>query len=174
MMAIFQQRLPTPRVSLSLALGLAAIGVWWVGHGKSYVSFSYVRPELSCLPELRVALLVHRQPVTVEHGDYLFWKPASTEALAGVKQAFVLKRVAGVPGDRLRIVDGKIFINDALVAEGLENAVLYSRRPAEFKRTEVIPPHRYFMIGTARMSNDSRYWGYLPHEAIVGKGYRIY
>jgi len=30
------------------------------------------------------------------------------------------------------------------------------------------------MVGTARMSNDSRYWGYLPHDAIVGKGYRIY
>jgi conjugal transfer pilin signal peptidase TrbI len=60
------------------------------------------------------------------------------------------------------------------VAEGLENAVLYKSPASSFQRTEVIPPGRYFVVGTARMSNDSRYWGYLPHASIVGKGYRIY
>jgi conjugal transfer pilin signal peptidase TrbI len=126
------------------------------------------------LPELHLAVLVHNRPAKVDRGDYLFWRASSVDALSYVKEDFVLKRVAGVPGDTLRISGDQVFINDKLVAEGLEDAVMYKRRPADFERTEMIPPERYFVVGTARMSNDSRYWGFLPHEAIVGKGYRIY
>lgn len=166
--------LPASRIGLSLAIGLLSIAALYFGHGRSFVSLSYDPHAVNCLPELHLALLVHKQPTRIERGDYLFWKASSIDALSYVKEDFVLKRVAGVPGDTLRIRGGQVFVNDKLVAEGLEDAVLYKRRPVEFERTEVIPPERYFVVGTARMSNDSRYWGYLPRAAIVGKGYRIY
>jgi conjugal transfer pilin signal peptidase TrbI len=166
--------LPASRPLLSLVLGLAAVAALCVGHGRAFVSLSYDPHEASCLPELHLALLVHSRPASVARGDYLFWKASAIAALAYVKEDFILKRVAGVPGDILRIRGGEVFVNDRLVAEGLEDAVLYGRRPADFERTEVIPPRRYFVVGTARMSNDSRYWGYLPYEAIVGTGYRLY
>jgi conjugal transfer pilin signal peptidase TrbI len=167
-------RLPTSRLWGALAIGLASTAALYFGHGRSFVSLSYDPHEVNCLPELHLALLVHNRPAKVGRGDYLFWKANSIAALSYVKEDFVLKRVAGVPGDTVRIRGNQVFINDKLVAEGLEDAVLYERRPADFERIEVIPAKRYFVVGTARMSNDSRYWGYLPHEAIVGKGYRIY
>lgn len=162
------------RVALSSIVGLACIAALYVGHGRSFVSFAYDPHEVNCLPELHLALLVHKQPAKVEHGDYLFWKASAIDALSYVKESYVLKRVAGVPGDALKIRGEQVFINDKLVAEGLEDAVLYKRRPADFERDEVIPPGRYFVVGTARMSNDSRYWGYLSHDAVVGHAYRIY
>lgn len=174
-MSVLSRRTSSPsRRWLSLAIGLASAAALYLGHGRSFVSLSYDPHVVNCLPELHLALLVHHQPAEVERGDYLFWKASAIGALSYVKEDFVLKRVAGVPGDILRIQGDRVLINGKLVAEGLEDAVLYKRRPADFERTEVIPPRRYFVIGTARMSNDSRYWGYLPHEAIVGKGYRIY
>jgi conjugal transfer pilin signal peptidase TrbI len=161
-------------MGVSLSIGLLSTVALYFGHGRSFVSLSYDPHAVNCLPELHLALLLHQRPSQVERGDYLFWKASSIAALSYVKEDFVLKRVAGVPGDTLRISGGQVFVNERLVAEGLEDAVLYKRRPVEFERTEVIPPERYFVVGTARMSNDSRYWGYLPHDAIVGKGYRIY
>jgi conjugal transfer pilin signal peptidase TrbI len=174
MSAAPRRQLSAARATMSLALGLAVVAAWYVGHGRSYLSLTYDPHEVNCLPELHLALLVHNRPVKVDRGDYLFWRASSVDALSYVKEDFVLKRVAGVPGDTLRISGDQVFINDKLVAEGLEDAVMYKRRPADFERTELIPPERYFVVGTARMSNDSRYWGFLPHEAIVGKGYRIY
>jgi conjugal transfer pilin signal peptidase TrbI len=162
------------RVLVSTVLGVACLLALYAGHGRSFISFAWDPHEVNCLPELHLALLVHSRPSKVERGDYLFWKASAVGALSYVAEDFVLKRVAGVPGDRLDIREGQVFINNRLVAEGLEDAVLYKRRPADFERKEVIPPDHYFVIGTAHMSNDSRYWGYLPHEAIVGKGYRIY
>jgi conjugal transfer pilin signal peptidase TrbI len=166
--------LPGSRRWLALAIGLASTMALYLGNGRSFVSVSYDPHAINCLPELHLALLVHRRPGKVERGDYLFWKASSINALSYVTENFVLKKVAGVPGDRLSILGDRVFINDRLVAEGLEDAVLYKRPAAAFRRTEVIPVGKYFVIGTARMSNDSRYWGYLAHETIVGKGYRIY
>jgi conjugal transfer pilin signal peptidase TrbI len=162
------------RLRLSLVVGAACAAALYFGHGRSFVSLSWDPHAVHCLPELHLALLVHNQPSTVARGDYLFWRASSISALSYVTDDYVLKRVAGVPGDKLDIRDSKVFVNGVLVAEGLEDAVLVKHRAADFERTEVIPPGRYFMVGTARMSNDSRYWGYLPHDAIVGKGYRIY
>lgn len=162
------------RLGLSFVVGAACAAALYFGHGRSYVSLSWDPHEVNCLPELHLALLVHSQPSKVARGDYLFWRASSISALSYVTDDYVLKRVAGVPGDRLDIRDSKVFVNEELVAEGLEDAVLYKHSAAAFERSEVIPPDRYFMVGTARMSNDSRYWGYLPHDAIVGKGYRIY
>jgi conjugal transfer pilin signal peptidase TrbI len=166
--------LPPSRQWIALAIGVASAVAIYLGHGHSFVSLSYDPHAVNCLPELHLALLVHHRPAKVERGDYLFWKASSIGALSYVSESFVLKKVAGVPGDRLSIQGDRIFINDRLVAEGLEDAVLYQRPAAAFQRTEVIPPGKYFVIGTARLSNDSRYWGYLSHDTIVGEGYRIY
>jgi conjugal transfer pilin signal peptidase TrbI len=150
------------------------VAALYLGHGRSFVSLSYDPHAVNCLPELHLALLVHARPARVARGDYLFWKAPSVPALSYVTEDFVLKRVAGVPGDTLHIHGDQVFINGILVAQGLENAPLYGQPVAAFRRNEVIPPGRYFVIGTARRSNDSRYWGYLPHASIVGTGYRIY
>lgn len=155
-------------LALSFAVGILCAAALW------NFSLAYVPREDRCLPELHLALLVHHRPAQVERGNYLFWKASAIPALSYVRESYVLKVVAGVPGDRLAIKGDKVFINDTLVVEGLENAPLYKRRPADFERSEVIPPGRYFVIGTARFSNDSRYWGYLPHDRVVGRGYRVY
>jgi conjugal transfer pilin signal peptidase TrbI len=162
------------RAVLAYTFGAAVLGAICAGHGRSFVSLAYDPHEQHCLPELHLALLVHMKPTTVARGDYLFWHASTVPALSYVTEQFALKRVAGIPGDRLSIRGEQVFINGQLVAEGLEDAVLYQRHPSSFERTEVIPAGRYFVIGTARLSNDSRYWGYLRHDAIAGTGYRIY
>jgi conjugal transfer pilin signal peptidase TrbI len=160
------------RPVLAAAVGLGCVLALIFGTGRHYVSLSWDPHEVNCLPELHLALLVHSSPKQVGRHQYVFWRPSG--ALSYVKEDFALKRVAGVPGDRLTVRDETVYINGEVVARGLDNAVLYDKGPADFERSEIIPADRFFVIGTASMSNDSRYWGYLPKSEIAGIAYRVY
>ena len=125
----------------------------------------------SCLPDVHVALLVRDKPESIQKGDLLFWKPAGP--LAHLDRTYVLKRVAGIPGDRLEVQDGIVRINGHQVVSGLALINPEKVTVKDFDRTETSPDGHVFMIGTHPLSNDSRYWGYLPVAQVVGKGYKL-
>lgn len=165
-----KKKIQRPILASLVGLGCALALIF--GTGRHYVSLSWDPHEVNCLPELHLALLVHSNPQQVKRSQYVFWRASG--ALSYVKEDFALKRVAGVPGDRLTIKNETVYINGEVVASGLDNAVLYDKRPSDFERSEVIPADRFFVVGTASLSNDSRYWGYLPKSEIAGIAYRIY
>lgn len=82
-------------------------------------------------------------------------------------QTFV-KRVVGLPGDLLRIVDGHVIRNgkrepDSYIAACGEAA------ECTFSRAIRVPAGDYYMLGDNRGdSDDSRYWGPVPQRDIVG------
>jgi signal peptidase I len=89
-----------------------------------------------------------------------------------------IKRVIGLPGDRVRIEAGKVFVNGQPLDEDYV--------PVEFRdaiswpaggeaRDEVVPPEMYFVLGDHRsQSSDSRSWGYVQRKSIYGKAVFIY
>jgi len=114
-----------------------------------------------------------------------------------IEQTFV-KRVIGVPGDRLRIVNKQVYLNGKPLEEPYKyhktdyidsyrdnfpsepNVRLY---PPALDMLEhhvengevVVPPRCYFAMGDNRDSSlDSRYWGFVPRENIIGKPLIIY
>lgn len=138
---------------------------------KSPLALAFDPHEENCLPELHLALLVLRTPSTVAEGDYVVFRPSGPTA--NIKREFLLKRVAGVGGDRLTIHDKKIWINDHLVATGLDLLDLTRANPVDFERDETIPAGQLFVIGTHPKSFDSRYWGYLNQSQIEGLAYKV-
>jgi len=141
-------------------------------------------------------LLPYEEP---KRGDIIaFHYPADP------KQMFV-KRVIGVPGDHLKMVNQQVFINgkplkepytihrsgyfspyrdnfpssasmldvvpdntrDVLLRDMLEHHVV--------KGEVIVPPESYFAMGDNRDNSlDSRYWGFVPRDYIVGKPVLIY
>lgn len=110
------------------------------------------------------------------------------EAGQPVKGDYYIKRLAGIPGDKLRIEAPRLFINDALAKgfgfervmsaingyNGYVNAreSRYLRRP---KETFEVPAGNYFALGdNSRQSSDSRYWGTVPEQNVVGRGLLVY
>lgn len=125
----------------------------------------------SCLP-YRV-FLVSRRDRAVGRGDYVgFLADGRVQPFFAPGQLMV-KQVVGVEGDRVTVSGGEVLVNG--VPRGtLVLAATLGQPPARFGRDERVPPGAYWVMGTAPNSFDSRYWGYLGREQVVGRAYPLW
>jgi signal peptidase I len=115
-------------------------------------------------------------------------------------QQHFVKRVIGLPGDHIRLLDRQVLVNGTAVAE---NYVIHTRPDYDHFRDDfpltdipnasteprwwkemsklvqngelIVPPDRYFVLGDNRdESLDSRYWGCVPRGNIIGRPLLIY
>ena len=86
-----------------------------------------------------------------------------------VSRDFV-KRVIGLPGDTVAIRQGQVFVNELLLVEP------YVTRPDKTNMSpEKVGPNEYFVLGdNRRASNDSRDWGTVPTDNIIGRAWFSY
>ena len=112
-----------------------------------------------------------------------------------------IKRVVGVPGDHVVYKDKKVYINGKFMEQtggspyiyprsgngagnilrhtelldGIKHDILITDRPDHAQTEFVVPEGQYFVMGDNRdHSNDSRYWGFVPDDNLVGKAFLIW
>lgn len=128
----------------------------------------------------------------VERGDIIVFHHSDPPLL--------VKRVIGMPGDRLRIEDGRVYVNEVALKEPY--AAFEPAPPNPFRdnfparvytdpqvdpdwwlqmqnlthnNELTVPAGEYFVLGDNRNhSKDSRYWGFVPRQAIVARPLMIY
>lgn len=141
------------------------------------------------LPALRTKIIDIAEP---ERGDVaVFRYPVDP-------RVDYIKRVVGVPGDRVRYRSKQLYVNGERVPQvrigpyvGPESevgAVLFEERLGDVTHQIVqhrqaldldfeyeVPPGHYFVLGDNRdRSSDSRYWGFVSEEHLVGRAFMIW
>jgi signal peptidase I len=118
---------------------------------------------------------------TIRRGDVLVFKsPVEPER-------DLIKRVIGLPGERLEQKAKKLYINGQLLDEPYVFFLEPPRRNSELSEASttsdprenygpvMVPPNQYFMMGDNRDNSlDSRYWGFMPADYVKGKAVFIY
>ena len=81
----------------------------------------------------------------------------------------LIKRVVGVPGDVVDVRKGAVYVNDVLLDEP------YVLQPGRYSGHYELGPDEYFVLGDNRPnSDDSRNWGTVKGDQIVGKAWLSY
>lgn len=81
----------------------------------------------------------------------------------------LVKRIIGLPGDRVAVRDGKVFVNDLPLNED------YIAQAPVYSGEWLVTDGNLFVLGDNRNnSNDSKDWGLLPQENVVGRAVLIY
>ena len=123
-----------------------------------------------------------------QRGDLIVF---ATSRISGIRppanirggEVYYIKRLVGLPGERIRISDGKVYADGRLLgkADGIPD-IHYTQPEAGALATAqvaggefLVGPEEYFGLGdNSSVSFDSRYWGCIPASGIYGKVSLIY
>lgn len=100
---------------------------------------------------------------------YKFGTPQRGEIIAfhhdGATPEVFIKRIIGIPGDRITISHGTVFLN----GKPLSEPYVRYRDTRSFPPV-VVPPGSLYVLGDNRAkSEDSRFWGFVPESAVLGQ-----
>jgi signal peptidase I len=127
-------------------------------------------------------IVVFHPPAGADPGNPVCGNPSQGDGHAAAcgtptparsNQTFI-KRVVGIPGDRISIINGHVIRNgvrekDSYI-EPCGNAT-----SCTFPKPIVVPPGDYFMMGDNRgASDDSRFWGPVPDKWVIGVAFFTY
>ncbi len=117
--------------------------------------------------------IVSGEFVLIDTIAYRFGEPTRGDVIAfhhDVDQHEVyIKRVIGVPGDRIRIDRGNVYVN----GERLTEPYVQYDDTRSFP-TVTVPPNSLYVLGDNRVDSiDSRFWGFVPYDQIMGKAQAV-
>jgi signal peptidase I len=148
----------TVGLSLFFAFGIRT----FVAQGV-YVSSGSMLPTLEVNDRLMVDKLSYHWS-NPERGDIVVFSPTEELKRRNLKDTFI-KRVIGLPGEKVEIKEGRVYVSDRLLQEKyIDEKLVYQWGPV------TVRSNSYLVMGDNRdNSYDSRYWGFVPRNNILGK-----
>jgi signal peptidase I len=206
------QKIARPRSGLAEFLEMLLVTMLLALFGTTFVVQAFKIPSGSMEPTLLIGDHVFVNKFIFEgtgawYENFLPYRDIRRGDIIVFKFPFddhphYVKRVVGLPGDRLRIVNGDVYIDGEFLREPYvvrhpasrdpyaDNFPPSNREVLRFvARREwadqlfdyvrngelIVPPNHYFAMGDNRdLSADSRYWGFVDRDSIMGKPMVIY
>lgn len=155
------------KASVALAVVYAPLG-WFSGHYR--IVYDSIKGA-NCLPYS--VFLVDLRDRATDRGEYIAFVTRQMEPFYA-NGTVAVKQIAAVPGDRVQVGRQGVAINGHLQGALLhlkagERLWRMGRRISDVERDERVPQGHLWMMGTNPRSYDSRYWGYIDNEQIIGR-----
>ncbi len=147
---------------------IAALTLAWIIN--TFVVFRIEVPTGSMIPTInvddKIFIAKSYDKDNFERGDILVFKSIEENG------DLLIKRLIGLPGDRIELVEGDLYINGNYMEES------YVKNNLDYTGTYDVPLDHLFFLGDNRAtSKDARYWDnpYIHKDQVMGKGgLRIY
>lgn len=138
---------------------------------RTYVAEARWIPSESMLPTLRIGdhLIIEKISYklgAIDRGDIVVFKAPPASHLEEV----MIKRVIALPGETVSIKDGVVYINGIPLEEPYE-----LEKPREDFKPVTVPENSIFVMEDNRNNSfDSRFWGVLEKDMVIGKAFARY
>jgi len=108
-------------------------------------------------------------------GDIIVFNPTPALQEAGFRDAFI-KRVVGLPGDRVELRQGRVYVNNQPLREPYLSPATFTTIDTcagiqpYLTQPQVIPANSYLVLGDNRNNSfDGRCWGVVPRNYVIGR-----
>jgi len=177
-----------PKLPLSKRAQREAIAWFWVGLAFLLINGTIGQARVIPSGSMQNTLLIGDHLIMSRLGydagvpftnlHVALWRNPKRQQIVIFKPPFAqdqpdyVKRLIGLPGDVVEIHDGSVWINGKRLPE---NYTLGRTEPYDFKGPYTVPPRCYFVMGDNRSNSyDSRFWGCVPRDDIIGTPVMIY
>jgi signal peptidase I len=187
-MSNFQNPTPDPKtapkaenpwVEVLKTVGLSAVLAIGI---RQFVAEARFIPSGSMLPTLQIQdkLIIDKLGYrfnTPQRGDIVVFNPTDNLDRMGYHEAFI-KRVIGLPGEKVELKDGHVLINDQRLTETNYLAADQETRietcpyldQAYLRAPVTVPKDAYLVLGDNRNNSyDGRCWGFVPRDRVIGR-----
>ncbi len=149
-------------VLLALLLRWQVIEPRWIPSGSMLPTLKIQDRILVEKLRPRISQRTHKH---LQIGSVVVFHPPSNLVEAGYdKDSALIKRLVGLPGDRLEVHEGELFRNGRLIVEP------WIKEPINYEMNEfTVPENQLWVLGDNRNNSlDSHIWGPLPEKALIG------
>jgi len=153
----------------TLLSALVAAGVFALA---SRYSVAIAVQDALCLPPYRV-WIIDKHATEPARGAIFAFKSRGLDPVFE-DGTTIVKVLDGLPGDRVSVTEDSTRVNGQVVATGLQVARQYGIDPQRYVRQGVIEADRYWFFGRTADSFDSRYWGAVASDQLIGRAYPLW
>jgi signal peptidase I len=163
-------------ILIVLALKAWIVNPYRIPSSSMEPTLHCARPALGCEARFSDRVLANRfiyRFRSPKRGEIIVFKTPPEAAIRCGSGGTFVKRLIGLPGDRVSERDGYVYINGVRLDEPYLKP---DRRDHEAPRTwpRVAPGHYFFMGDNRRQSCDSRMWGTVPRANLIGEVFFVY
>ena len=150
-------------VKTIVTAGILAFGIRTFVAEARYIPSGSMEPTLEINDRLIIEKMSYRFR-SPERGDVVVFSPTEKLLQQNFKDAFI-KRVIGLPGEKIQVKGGRVYVNDKPLREKyIEEEPQYDYGPV------TVPEEQYLVLGDNRNNSyDSHYWGFVPKENLIGR-----